>query len=181
MTEHGVAVTTAQIARAAGIGEATIFRVFEDKDAVLQACITAATDSTVVLQELQSIPLDQPLPARLVEAADALDAYFDRMGAVIGTVHAARAGKRRPHSASGTAEAPLERRFSRDAAQAATPQAISELFEPDQASLRLPPADVAEAFLALFFSRGRRGSLESTSTEQLVDLFLYGALHTQEA
>jgi AcrR family transcriptional regulator len=80
-----LAVTTAQIALAAGIGEATIFRVFTDKNEVLQACIAAALDPTTVLQELQSISLEQPLAARLVEAVNALDAYLGRMGAVIGT------------------------------------------------------------------------------------------------
>jgi AcrR family transcriptional regulator len=44
IAELGAAVTTAKIARAAGIGEATIFRVFDDKDAVLQACVAAAMD-----------------------------------------------------------------------------------------------------------------------------------------
>src|SRR4051794_156372 len=76
LAEQGAAVTTAQIARAAGIGEATIFRVFADKNEVLQACIAAVLDSTTVLQELQSISLEQPLAARLIQAVDALDAYL---------------------------------------------------------------------------------------------------------
>src|ERR1700755_3190129 len=73
VAEHGAGVTTAQIARAAGIGEATIFRVFDDKQAVLDACVAAALDPTVVVQELNSIRLDQPLAVRLVGAADAVD------------------------------------------------------------------------------------------------------------
>lgn len=42
ITEYGSAVTTAKIARAAGIGEGTVFRVFADKDELLQACIAEA-------------------------------------------------------------------------------------------------------------------------------------------
>ena len=49
VAEHGAAVTTSQIARAAGIGEATIFRVFADKDEVLDECMAEAvrTDHVV--------------------------------------------------------------------------------------------------------------------------------------
>src|SRR5882724_9249959 len=69
------AVTTEQIARAAGIDEATLLGVFNDKEAALtaaiQALVMAALDPTQVVQELHSIPLDQPLAARLVEAIDA--------------------------------------------------------------------------------------------------------------
>ena len=76
-------VTTAQIARAAGIDEATLRRVFDDKDAVLTAAlqvhVMTALDPTQVVQDLQSIRLDQPLAARLAEAIDALDTYHGRL------------------------------------------------------------------------------------------------------
>lgn len=55
-----MAVPTTQVARAAGIGEATIFRVFPDKDSLLDACVAEALDPTNVLRELRSISLDQP-------------------------------------------------------------------------------------------------------------------------
>src|SRR4051794_3335550 len=73
VAEQGAAVTTAQIARAAGTGEATIFRVFDDKDALLQACVARALDPANALRQLQAISLEQPLADRLVEAVDALD------------------------------------------------------------------------------------------------------------
>src|SRR5215470_11776618 len=81
VTEHGSAVTTAQIARAAGIGEATIFRAFADKESLLDAVVVEVLRPDHVLREIASISLDQPLAARLVEAVDALDAHLGRMGA----------------------------------------------------------------------------------------------------
>src|SRR5262245_37242184 len=96
VAEHGTAVTTAQIARAAGIGEATIFRVFADKEALLDACVVEALRTEHVVDEIRAIPLDRPVAARLAEAAAALDGYLARMGAVLGALHATgRRGHRR--------------------------------------------------------------------------------------
>lgn len=179
VAEYGAAVTTAQIARAAGIGEATIFRVFDDKDDVLRACVTKALDPTQVLQDLQSVSLDQPLAARLTDAVEALDAHLARMGTVIGALHASGTPHRRPR-ATPRDDQPSTRSAARDASQAATRQALTELFEPDQRHLRLPSETLANAFLGLFFGRERARGQEAPQvpTEQLVDLFLHGALTT---
>lgn len=178
VAEYGAAVTTAQIARAAGIGEATIFRVFDDKDAVLQACIATALDPTHVLQELQSISLEQPLAARLVEAIDALDAHLGRIGTVIGALHASGTPNRRQHPATGADGEPRTRSSGRDASHAATRQAVTDLFEPDQDQLRLPAETLADAFLGLFLGHQRAPHPQRSNlpTEQLVNLFLHGAL-----
>ncbi|GAA5614696.1 TetR family transcriptional regulator [Streptomyces platensis] len=88
VADYGAAVTTSQIARAAGIGEGTIFRAFKDKDELLDACVTEAVGTDHVLRELASISLDEPLAARLAEAAEALHAHVERMGTVVGALHA---------------------------------------------------------------------------------------------
>src|SRR6185369_6484307 len=93
VAEYGTAVTTAQVARAAGIGEATIFRVFADKEELMHACIAEATDPNHVVRELASISLEDPLPDRLIEAADALRAHLARLGAVLGSLHASGHGR----------------------------------------------------------------------------------------
>ncbi|WP_228010704.1 TetR/AcrR family transcriptional regulator [Nonomuraea phyllanthi] len=94
VVEYGTSVTTAQIARAAGIGEGTIFRAFGDKDAVLAACMAEAARPDDTLAYVASISLDLPLEERLVEASEALHAHLARMGAVAGAL-AASGGLRR--------------------------------------------------------------------------------------
>jgi AcrR family transcriptional regulator len=177
VAEFGAAVTTQQVARAAGIGEATIFRVFPDKDAMLDACVAEALDPTNVLRELRSISLDQLLAARLVEAADALRAHLGRMGTVIGALHASGHG-RRPAPNETPDNRLSDRSAGRDAAQAETRSAIAELFEPDQATLRLPIDTLTDAFVGLVFGHGRMpgGGQPRLNTEQVVDLFLHGAV-----
>ncbi|WP_433795600.1 TetR/AcrR family transcriptional regulator [Actinoplanes sp. CA-252034] len=170
LVEHGAAVGTLQIAKAAGIGEATIFRVFADKDELLDACVAAALRNDHVLAELDAVPLDQPLADRLTEAAATLHAYLHRMGAVIGAVHAAgRRGGGAPRRG-----APVDR----EEASERTLQAVVRLLEPDRAALRLPVEQLAAVFLSTLFSR-RGAPAADTPIETLVDIFLHGVVTTE--
>lgn len=181
VAEYGAAVTTSQIARAAGIGEATIFRAFKDKDEVLDACVAEAVGTDHVLRELASISLDEPLPVRLTEAAEALRAHLERLGTVIGALRASGhrrgrepgAGPRRddggPPGGSdgppGSGDGPSRGdngpprdgdgppRDGRAESAAVLRNAVVELIEPDRAAFRLSPEKVASAFLGLLFTR----------------------------
>ncbi|MDC0771349.1 TetR/AcrR family transcriptional regulator [Streptomyces sp. HD] len=172
VAEHGAAVTTGRIARAAGIGEATIFRVFADKDELLDACVAEAVSPDHVLRELASVDLELPLAERLAEAADAMRAHLERMGTVLGALHAS--GRRR-----GRPDAERPAPADRDASTRSLRDAVSELIEPDRDALRLPVEKVAALFLATLFAQLRGGALggeDSPTPAELADVLLHGAL-----
>ncbi|MFD7641590.1 TetR/AcrR family transcriptional regulator [Kitasatospora sp. NPDC059795] len=171
VVEHGGGVTTRQIARAAGIGEGTIFRVFADKDAVLDACVAEALRPGPVLDRIAAIPLALPLPDRLVEAAAALRAHLDRLGALLGALHAT-GGRARTGRQARTGAAP-----DRAAGTLPVRLALAELFEPERELLRLPPDRLAALFLGLLFA-GAAGAADEQplSPAELVDVLLHGTL-----
>jgi AcrR family transcriptional regulator len=172
LIEHGANVTSSQIARAAGIGEGTVFRAFKDKDELFDACTAEALRPDHVLDAIAEIPLDQPLEDRLVEAAEALGAHLERMGALMGALHASGRVKHR-----GTEQGSRSWKSGRRESMAAIRGAMVELFEPEKDRLRLPPEQLAALFLTLLFG-GRRlaADVDAPTTRQVVDFFLHGAV-----
>jgi AcrR family transcriptional regulator len=173
VAEYGVAVKTSQVARSAGIGEATIFRAFTDKEALLDACMAEAMRPDHAVREIASIPLDQPLAARLVEAAEALSAHLTRMGTLAGALH--RSGHRRRSREDG-ADRAAPSPTSREESMAAIRAAVADLFEPGEDSLRVEAEEAAAIFLGLLFTRPRFDEVGGLSSERLVEVFLNGAL-----
>jgi AcrR family transcriptional regulator len=165
IAEYGAAVTTAKIARAAGIGEGTIFRVFSDKDELLQACMAEALSPEHVVRELDAIDVSQPLPDRLAEAAEALQAHMDRLGAIIGSL--GHRGGKHPGTVRGAGRHESTTRIR---------AALAELLEPDKAALRRPPEQIAALFIGLLFTQPRTEDEPDLTPQELVEVFLHGAL-----
>ena len=177
VTEYGAGVTTSQVARAAGIAEGTVFRVFADKDALLDACVAEALRPDRALAELAAISLEQPLADRLTEAAAVMYAHLGRLGALFGALHASGHGMRRPPPPAQGAGAERCAPPDRSAAMAPIRDAVAELFEPEHGSLRLPPDQLAAIFVGLLFQLGA-GDPSVPGTDHVIALFLHGAVLT---
>ncbi|MFD8557277.1 TetR/AcrR family transcriptional regulator [Streptosporangium canum] len=143
VAEYGAAVTTSQIARAAGIGEATIFRAFTDKDELLDACVVEALRPDHALAQLAAIPLDQPLAARLTEAAGTLQAHTARIGTVLGALHASGRRSRDRHAAPLPAGRTAGASATGRTGEAPAPARVVQGSPPDQA-VQAPPSDQAD-------------------------------------
>ena len=165
IAELGAAVTTAKIARAAGIGEGTIFRVFADKDELLQACVATALSPEHAVRELDAIDVSQPLPDRLAEAAEALQAHLSRMGAILGSL--GHRGGKHPGTVRGA---------GREESTARIRAALADLLEPEKDALRRPPEQIAALFIGLLFTQPRTDDEPDLTPKELVEVFLHGAL-----
>ncbi|MGL5929717.1 MAG: TetR/AcrR family transcriptional regulator [Dermatophilaceae bacterium] len=89
LREHGAALTTRQVADAAGIAEGTLFRAFGTKDELVKACCATVFDDTKVVEAITAIDRDLPLESRLTAAVALCQEY---LGGVIELVFALRSG-----------------------------------------------------------------------------------------
>ena len=154
--EQGPGLTTREIAQAAGIAEGTIFRVFDDKTALLDAVIEAALDPTPTNAAMERIDPALPLEARLTAAVEILRKRVLYLFRVFS-------------AASGTTRGAQPER-SHDL------PALTAIFATEAARLTQPPSEAARVLRGLTFAcvHPSFGTDDPLTSEDIVAVFLDG-------
>ena len=170
LVERGAAVTTAEMAEAAGIAEGTIFRVFPDKTALMHAVIAKTLDPEPILNALAAVDTTAPLQDQLTRAAEILAARYEKTTALIGMARSM------PDHGKPSPEA---HRIAHDA-MAAVADALTQLLEPHKDRLTVEPAQAAILLRGLLFANAHHllHGDRHMKPEQLVDVLLNGITET---
>ena len=164
---YGSAVTTRQIAEAGGIAEGTIFRVFPDKESVVQAVVAEVFDPSSTLRELAAVDRGLPLRERLTVAVTVLQRRLSHVFGLLDALGWMRPPE--PGEADRKAHPPVG---LNDAFRAA----MVDIVGADERALRVPATELAHVLRLLVFS-GTHPMIADGSpltAEQIVTILLDG-------
>lgn len=171
--QRGRAVTTRQIAHAAGIAEGTIFRVFADKRELIDAVICHELDEAPVLAALAEIGVEESLDSRLLAACDVLQQRMRRVTQMMYLLWTSDGG-----------HAPARRGAPTRRDSGATRAEVIRLLAPDADRLSTSTDRAAALLIGLLWATSR-SILDPTGqpveAADVVDLVLHGIIRPENA
>jgi AcrR family transcriptional regulator len=181
---RGAAVTSRELAEAAGVAEGTLFRVFTDKVTLIREAVLAAIDPADAVPEVRAIDRSLPLRDKLLVLMRQAHSHVGESMRWMGLLH--EVGRLEPTGPTGEQREAAIRQWGRrqQAGTAAVTAVVAELLAPDADQLRLPVADVIDLFNTVLIGAtmrtvdaARRGlDTGPPDHEQLIDLILHGVL-----
>ena len=167
--KHGDKVTTAQIAKAAGLAEGTLFRVFRDKPELVKATLCAAFDTAPAEAKLRAIPPELSLRDKLVAATEILNQRIEQVWQLMSML-----GRTMPPEQARSARG--RRGQPTDDPGAAIRVCLTEMLEAHRSELRCPPEKAARLAHAMAFAgcHPRLAGPHPLSASEVVDVLLDG-------
>lgn len=136
LRERGAGVSTRDLARAAGVAEGTLFRVFPDKRALLRAALAEALDPAALEKGLAAVDRTLPLEHRVRRVVELLSERMDGLVQLLTALHDV-CGDALAKGPAGSLGAEHDEREARVLAS------VAAVLEPDATDLRVSPSQAA--------------------------------------
>ncbi|MGM1030784.1 MAG: TetR/AcrR family transcriptional regulator [Actinomycetota bacterium] len=158
--EHGVGITTRQLAEAAGVAEGTLFKAFGDKDSLLVALVEQHMDDADAAGSIETDSLDELVSTMVAVLVERMRFMFQLAMALGPLAQRVAEGRREDFEQSKTW--------------------IAAHFEPFEGQLRVTPLVAAELVrtLAWAAAAGWGEPEPTTSAADIVQVLLHGIVVT---
>lgn len=154
IAEAGEAVTTKRLAELAGVSEGTIFNVFDDKEALIDAVVDATIDPAPLEIAIARIDPTLPFETRLISATELLQRRMIEIWKLFNVL----GGRKHRH--------PRELPVSRE---------LAAMFAAEPDRVRLSPDEAARRLRAMTMAMTHPFLNPSPATpHEIVDAFLHG-------
>jgi AcrR family transcriptional regulator len=163
LLQHGRAVTSRQIADAAGVAEGTVYSVFDDKEALIDAAVERHMEVTSIVEAVSTIPGDLSLDSTIEAIVELVQHRVREMFTLMAAI-----GFGPPHQHKA-------RRMGRPDDDPVVPLVVA-LLDPHRSELRIAPRRAANLIrlTTLSMTHPILSEGEAFTARDITDLLLHG-------